>query len=207
MVWRCRPGQGDVGLLGIVGNVPHPRPARSGRDGLHGARVPVAEEVLDSRHEVVPVDAASDGDDGTTRPHVGGDKFADVCHGECFDISGEPLRRHAPGCGIVDLAKREDGPVGRVVLGPRQILEHPDYIAAHGHILNTFMDIVRCGQASDVFRANADPELYARTCISIFRDREYDCLASRSPEAAETLVEQLTTYMMKMIESRLPECP
>ena len=38
------------------------------------------------------------------------------------------------------------------------------------------------------------------------RDREYDCLASRSPEAAETLVEQLTTYMMKMIESRLPEC-
>ena len=89
----------------------------------------------------------------------------------------------------------------------RQILEHPDYIAAHGHILNTFMGIVRCGQASGVFRPNADPELYARTCISIFRDREYDCLASRSPEAAETLVEQLTTYMMKMIESRLPECP
>ena len=89
----------------------------------------------------------------------------------------------------------------------RQILEHPDYIAAHGHILNTFMGIVRCGQTSGVFRAAADPELYARTCISIFRDREYDCLASRSPEAAETLVEQLTTYMMKMIESRLPECP
>lgn len=119
---------------------------------------------------------------------------------EAADVRLHNLLRHILGTRFID---GERPLVGALT---RQILEHPDYIAAHGHILRTFMDIVRCGQTSGVFRMDADPELYARTCISIFRDREYDCLASRSPEAARTLVDQLTTYMMKMIESRTSVC-
>ena len=74
-------------------------------DRFRAARIPVAEELLDARHEVVPVDAASDGDDRAARLHVGGDEVTDILPREVFDIGGESFGRHAPRRRIVDLSQ------------------------------------------------------------------------------------------------------
>ena len=105
MIGGGRPGEGDVRLLRVMRHMLHPRTARARFDRSRAARVPVTEELLDPRYEVVPVDAASDGDDRAARLHVGGDEVSDILPREMFDIGRESFGRHAPRRRIVDLSQ------------------------------------------------------------------------------------------------------
>ena len=111
-------------LLGVVGHVPKTRPAGGGADGFGASRVPVAEQPLGLRDEIIPVDPAGDRDDRAGRPHVRRHERPHRLNVDPLDVGGDALARHAPGAGVVKLPQRRHGAVRRIVLRAGEILQH-----------------------------------------------------------------------------------
>ena len=122
-----------MGLLRVVGHVVDEWPPRANADGggRHGR--PVAEQVVDTADEIIPVDPAGDGDDHPTGLEVVADESADVVDADRFHVGRDALGGHPPRRWAVDPPQGGYRAMGRVVLDAGQILE--DHLAGSRQLI------------------------------------------------------------------------